>query len=164
MSPSAGGRGWAISDEATEVQAGCTSSHHTWITKYWLSEGDVYMVLKGNGNPPQYSCLENPMDGGAWWAIVHWVAQSWTHFKSHRAWWRRAFLFLSAYSGFGLPRWLSSKESACQCRRCRVHPWAGKIPWRRKQQLTPLFLPGKFHARRNMEGYSPRSRKESDKT
>ena len=30
----------------------------------------------GNGNPLQYSCLENPMDGGAWWATVHWVAKS----------------------------------------------------------------------------------------
>jgi len=33
---------------------------------------------EGNGNPLQYSCLENPMDGGAWWATVHWVAKSWT--------------------------------------------------------------------------------------
>ena len=32
----------------------------------------------GNGNPLQYSCLENPMDRGAWWAIVHGVAESWT--------------------------------------------------------------------------------------
>ena len=31
-----------------------------------------------NGNPLQYSCLENPMDGGAWWATVHGVTQSWT--------------------------------------------------------------------------------------
>ena len=31
---------------------------------------------QGNGNPLQYSCLENPMDGGAWWAIVHGVAKS----------------------------------------------------------------------------------------
>ena len=29
-----------------------------------------------NGNPLQYSCLENPMDGGAWWATVHRVAKS----------------------------------------------------------------------------------------
>ena len=28
--------------------------------------------------PLQYSCLENPMDGGAWWAVVHGVAKSWT--------------------------------------------------------------------------------------
>ena len=30
------------------------------------------------GNPLQYSCLENPMDRGAWWATVHGVAKSWT--------------------------------------------------------------------------------------
>ena len=35
-------------------------------------------VGKGHGNPLQYSCLENPMDRGAWWAIVHWVTKSWT--------------------------------------------------------------------------------------
>ena len=33
---------------------------------------------EGNGSPLQYSCLENPMDGGAWWATVHRVAKSWT--------------------------------------------------------------------------------------
>ena len=33
---------------------------------------------KGNGNPLQYSCLENPMDGGAWWATIHGVAKSLT--------------------------------------------------------------------------------------
>ena len=31
-----------------------------------------------NGNPLQYSCLENPMDGRAWYAIVHGIAKSWT--------------------------------------------------------------------------------------
>ena len=33
---------------------------------------------EGNDNPLQYSCLENPMDWGAWWATVHGVAKSWT--------------------------------------------------------------------------------------
>ena len=33
---------------------------------------------EGNGNPLQYSCLENSMDRGAWWATVHGVAKSWT--------------------------------------------------------------------------------------
>ena len=33
---------------------------------------------EGNGTPLQYSCLENPMDRGAWWAAVHWVAKSQT--------------------------------------------------------------------------------------
>ena len=35
----------------------------------------------GNGNPLQYSCLENPRDRGAWWAAVYGVAQSWTRLK-----------------------------------------------------------------------------------
>ena len=33
---------------------------------------------EGNGNQLQYCCMGNPMDGGAWWAAVHGVAQSWT--------------------------------------------------------------------------------------
>ena len=36
---------------------------------------------EGNGNPLQYSCLENPMDEGAWWAAVYGVAQSGTRLK-----------------------------------------------------------------------------------
>ena len=37
---------------------------------------------EGNGNPLQYSCLENPMDGGAWKAAVHGVAKSWTRLSN----------------------------------------------------------------------------------
>ena len=37
---------------------------------------------EGNGNPLQYSCLENPMDGGAWWTIVHGVAKSRTQLSN----------------------------------------------------------------------------------
>ena len=36
----------------------------------------------GHGNPLQYSCLENPMNRGAWWAAVHWVAKSWTQLSN----------------------------------------------------------------------------------
>ena len=38
----------------------------------------------GNGNPLQYSCLQNPMDRGAWRAIVHGVAKSWTRLSTYR--------------------------------------------------------------------------------
>ena len=38
-------------------------------------------IGEGNGNPLQYSCLENPRGGGAWWAAVYGVAQSWTRLK-----------------------------------------------------------------------------------
>ena len=42
--------------------------------------GNVF-IGEGNGNPLQYSCLENPMNGGAWWAAVYGVAQSRTRLK-----------------------------------------------------------------------------------
>ena len=38
----------------------------------------ILFSREGNGNPLQYSCLENPMDGGAWWATVHGVTRSQT--------------------------------------------------------------------------------------
>ena len=38
-------------------------------------------IGEGNGNPLQSSCQENPRDGGAWWAAVYRVAQSWTRLK-----------------------------------------------------------------------------------
>ena len=57
----------------------------------------------------------------------------------------------------GLPPWLSNKEPACNGE--QQEPWVrvllGKIPWRRKWQPTPLFLPGKFHGQRNLAGCSP---------
>ena len=65
---------------------------------------------------------------------------------------------------FGLPRWCSSKESTCQYRRCGLDPWVRKIPWRRKWQSIPIFLPGKFHKQRSLAGYSPWGHKESDAT
>ena len=108
-----------------------------------------------NGNPLQYSCLENSVDGGAWWATVHGIAKSQT--------------WLSNFTGSldGAERqeacdWHSSpierdsslyqyyektpEANASQvvlvvkdppahpCRRykrCEFHPWIGKIPWRR---------------------------------
>ena len=45
-----------------------TYSHHYTSLQYCSGEG--------NGTPLQYSCLENPMDGGAWWAAVHGVTKS----------------------------------------------------------------------------------------
>ena len=68
---------------------------------------------------------------------------------------------------FRLPRWLSVKESACECRRHRRHgfiPWVRKIPWRRKWQPAPVFLPGKSHRQESLVGYSPRGRRELNRT
>ena len=61
----------------------------------------------------------------------------------------------------------SGKEPSCQCRRrkrCRFDPWVRKIPWRRKCQPTPVFLPGESHGQRSLAGYSPWDHKELDAT
>ena len=56
---------------------------------------------EGNGNPLQYSCLENPMDGGAWWATVHRVAKSQTRLSDFtHSGWRKCVLSTCL---FGLP-------------------------------------------------------------
>ena len=47
-------------------------TRETWVPGSGRSPGEE------NGNPLQYSCLENPMDGGALWATVHGVTKSWT--------------------------------------------------------------------------------------
>ena len=44
---------------------------------------------------------------------------------------------------------------AYQCRRHRFKPWVRKIPWRRKWQPAPVFLPGKFQGQSSLVGYSP---------
>jgi len=49
-------------------------------------------------------------------------------------------------------------------RRLGFHPWIGKIPWMRKWQPTPIFLPGEFHEQRSLAGYSLWGCKESDRT
>ena len=114
----------------------------------------LWIPGEGHGNPLQYSCLENPMDRGAWWAVVHGVTQSRTWLK-----------WLSSSSSSS--KWHSGKESACQCRRHKRHrfnPWVGKIPWSRKWQPTPVVLLEKIPWREEPACYSPEGCKESDMT
>ena len=55
----------------------------------------------------------------------------------------------------GLPWWLSGEESTYQCRKCRFDPLVKKIPWKRKWQPAPVFLPEKSNGQRSLAGYSP---------
>ena len=73
-------------------------------------------IGEGNGNPLQCSCLENPRDGGAWWAAIYRVAQSWTRLKR-----------LSSSSSS-----TSGKESTCQCSSL---PGLGRSPGERNSNL-----------------------------
>ena len=49
-----------------------------------LIPGSERSPREGNGNPLQDSCLGNPIDRRAWWAIVHGVTESWTRLSAHR--------------------------------------------------------------------------------
>ena len=64
----------------------------------------------------------------------------------------------------GFPGGTSGKKSACQCRRDGFGPWVRKIPWSRKWQPTPVFLPGKSHGQKSLAGNSPWVIKKSDMT
>ena len=103
-------------------------------------------IGEGNGNPLQYSCLENPRDRGACglpFMGLRRVGHDWSDLAAAAA----ADECLGGASG---------KEPACQCRRykrCGFNPWVGKIPWRRKWQPTPIFLPGESCGQRNLAGY-----------
>ena len=82
-----------------------------------------------------------------------------------------AALFLSSCGNWGLENkfekiailWSLMASLVAQTVKC-LHPWVRKIPWRRKWQLTPVLLPGKFHGQRSLVSYSPRGLKESDTT
>ena len=82
-------------------------------------------IGEGNGNPLQSSCLENPRDGGAWWAAVYGVAQSWTQLK-----------------------WLSSSSSDWPLETyfpILLNPFCGRVGCRGgKIILIKIFLPNKF--------------------
>ena len=64
------------------------------------------------------------------------------------------WMFESNYVNYvwGFPGGSSGKESACQSQRHWSDPWFGKIPWRRKWQPTPVFLPEKSHGQRRLVG------------
>ena len=79
--------------------------------------------------------------------IIAMFVQFYKHWKH---WWIDARSYARR-----LPWWLSGKESACQCRRPGFNPWVRKIPWRRKWQPNPVFLPGKFQDKGALWGYSP---------
>ena len=54
------------------IESACNVGDLSSITGSGKSPGE------GNGNPLQYSCLENPTDRGTWWATVHGVTKNWT--------------------------------------------------------------------------------------
>ena len=98
---------------------------------------------EGNGSPPQYSCLENPMDRGAWWVTVHEVTKSWTqlsdfHFLTHPQ--REAVAHLGSVSLNCLKRAKAVVERWC-------HSWNSCLSWIWKlNKNSPLLVA--YHMKR----------------
>ena len=80
--------------------------------------------------------------------------------KCNTTFWKHRGLLRS----LDFPGGSDSKSICLQGERPRFDPWVGKIPWRRKWQPTPVFLPGKSHGQRSLAGCSPWGRKELDTT
>ena len=104
-----------------------------------------------------------------WKHKSHWLFKAFLHTYFYIIF-SSCFLALTLfllYLLLGFPGGASGKEPACQGRRLKrswFDPWVRKIPWRRTQQPTPAFLPGKSYGQRSPESYSPQARKELDKT
>ena len=84
--------------------------------KYQLNHGSE-IIGEGNGTPLQYSCLENPMGGGAWWAAVHGVAKSQTQLSDF------TFIFHFSLSCIG-----EGNGNPLQCS-CLENPRDGRAWW-----------------------------------
>ena len=67
---------------------------HTYILKL-ITGSREWDSGEGDGTPLQYSCLESPMDGGAWWAAVHGVAESDTTERRHSLYVRHQLVLIS---------------------------------------------------------------------
>ena len=111
----------------------------TWVWSLgWDSPGE------GNGNPLQYSYLENPTDGGAWQATVCGVTESQT--------------CLATSPPFGG----SAGKNLPAVQETRVQSLGREDPLRRAWPPTPAFLPGESHGQRSRAGDSPQGRAEWD--
>ena len=116
------------------------------------------------------------MDRRAWWATVHGVTKSWARLKRlsmhahmpierHTCYFAKIWLycfqgeyivsFLPLSLSPSLPLSLSSSLSFSLSffLSSRFNPKVGKIPWRREQQCTPVFLPENFHGQSSLVGY-----------
>ena len=97
-------------------------------------------VIKGNGTPLQYSCLENPMDVGAWWAAVYGVSKSWTRLSD----------FTFAFHFHALEKEMATHSSVLAWRIPGTGdpgglPSMGSQSWTRLKQLSSSSIPNGKH-------------------
>ena len=73
-------------------------------------------------------------------------------------------MFLLIFRITGASQVKNTPANAGDSKRLELDPWVRKIPWGRKWQSTPVFLPGKSHGQRSLVGYRPWGREEWDMT
>ena len=155
--------------KSTAAQGCKQSTTHEQEGGYCLSITVQYNRVKQNRATERHSCR---------WVLAVEVSDNYkqhnTHFfmcklkttkRIHVKGYFCLYLFVPYI--YELTRWCSSKESTCQCRRCKRHkfdPWVRKIPWRREWLPTLVFLPGKSHGQRSLVVCSPWGHEESDTT
>ena len=140
-------------------------SHKTWTSGHTVSGEIIFFFI-------EVIQTKKAWDKGQDYMITIFVTHEWMDLSGNQRWmavdtvtWRNPMRHLVEAQDTGnkvptlytsiLPWWLGGKQSACQRRRHRFHPPVRKIPWRRKWQPTPVFLPGKSHGQRSLAGYSP---------
>ena len=84
---------------------------------------------EGNGNPLQYSCLENPMDKRAWWAVVHMSTQSWTWLKQ-----------LSMHAGTHSGSISSETQVASSSLLCHPYVWFSLLWSQNSWSISALWI------------------------
>ena len=98
----------------TEEPGGLQSMGSLGVGHNWATSFSLACIGEGNGNPLQYSCLEDPRDGGAWWATVSEVAQSRTWLKqlssSSSSMFGGSFLNMSFLDNFFFYSWIKVKS------------------------------------------------------
>ena len=110
-------------------------------------------IGEGNGNPLQCSCLENPRDGGAWWAAIYGVAQSQTLKR-----------LSSSSSLLGFPGGSVVKNLPANAGDLGLIPGSGRSSEGGNGNPTPEFLSEKSQGHRNLAGYNLLDYKELDVT
>ena len=155
-----------------------TQSNLLWLEIVLVTQNNSYVERvfgEGNGNPLQYSYLQNPMDGGVWWAAVHGVPKIQTQLSD----------FTFTFHFHALEKEMATHSSVLVWRipgtrepgglpsmgLHRVgHDWVTSLSlfpfmhWRRKWQSTPVFLPGESQGQWSLVGCHLWGRTELDTT
>ena len=129
MAPHSSTLAWKIpwTKEPGGLQSmGLLRVRHDWATSLSLS-----YIGEENGNPLQCSCLENPRDGGAWWAAIYGVAQNQTQLKRHSSSSSSKGTSANISWASSQPHNLSSKFFASQIPSALISPslFPQRLPW-----------------------------------